>query len=149
MKTEQASVIAEVQWCLEQCLARGEPVRAEWLAQQVLARHPNHEGEDAGWYTRRAYEALRAAVRIVTQRYAPKSAMSDEDRALVLPGFKHLQTAYLVNRGGTQHVVPLGQMTTGELEGKEQELRRMGAGCFEHADELARRRETLDAGFAA
>jgi hypothetical protein len=72
-----------------------------------------------------------------------KLAAEDEESvsrsgSLPLPGFKHLQLGYPLERDGELVLVPIARMTSVERRAKATQYRRMGDGCYEHADELDR-----------
>lgn len=114
-------------------------IAASWLAQSIIEGHAQIEGADTDFYRCCAYRAVREAVRRAVNRYAPAASV-EADPQIVLPGFERLQAYYLTARRGDQTMVHVDAMTDAELEAKSVELRAMGAGCFQHAQELDRYR---------
>ena len=57
---------------------------------------------------------------------------------MLLPGFKHLQRGYPVERDGELIIVPIALMTSIERRARAEQYRKMAVGCEEHADELDR-----------
>lgn len=112
-------------------------VRAAYVVAAVVGGHPIPEFEDTYWYRAAAHRAVRDAVRKVIRDYSAQEETPSNPQ-MILPGFKLVQTAYLIKRNGDQVIVPTEQMTATELRTKSAELRRMAVGCMEHADELDR-----------
>lgn len=111
----------------------------DWITQTVLDRHADIEGEDADFYLCVGRETVRAAVRKRLNRYkAEPSVKADEQ--IVLEGFERLQKHYLIDEDGTQVAVNINVMSDAQLASKALELRAMGEGCFQHADEIERYR---------
>jgi len=133
---KEAQVHAEIQEIIEDALTHGQDPVASWIAHAVLIKHPCAEFEEAEFFTLAAGKYVRDAVRHVLSRY--KVSTNDADPQLLLPGFKRLLKAYLIDRRGEQIVVAIERMTSGELTDKADELDAMAVGCQEHARELRR-----------
>jgi len=135
---KQSELLAEVERLIEEAIAEERATDTRWLVQRVLASHADPEGPDADLYLLCAHEHVTTTVRTALRRYRPKPNEEETKDQWVLPGFERLQKAYLVERDGKSWVVPIVKMTRAEKEAKAAEYRRIGAGCYEHADELER-----------
>lgn len=114
-------------------------IHPDWVTQEILNRHREIDGGDTDFYLCVGRETVRSQVRAQISRFklAPEKALNI-DRQLVLPGYEHLQLFYLIETNGVQMAVPLEQMTRSQRKAKAAELRAMGDGCHQHADELDR-----------
>jgi hypothetical protein len=74
-----------------------------------------------------------------------KERRDETPEQLRFEDFDYLQKAYLIEREGEQTIVPLKNCTCTELTEKIAELRRMGDGCYKHADEIHRFMESSGA----
>lgn len=132
----QSDLFVEVCKIIDDTVDKGQQTQASWIATSVITKHPEITGNDSDFYTLCAREHVRDTVRSALRRYKPQAG--DSDPNLVLPGFKRLLKAYPIEREGDQVIVPIDQLSDPELDAKINELRAMGEGCFEHADELTR-----------
>jgi hypothetical protein len=121
---------------------RAQP--ASWIAKALLNLHPfppHWAGDHRDFAALCCASHVRNEVRQALREYKTEAEKDGEGpREPTLPGFKHLRRAYLIQRGGEQHVVPIGQMGLGELDEKIIELEAMSKGCLAHANELRRYR---------
>ncbi len=128
-------VIQEAQAFVEERADQAIPT--SWLVQHIFDRHKESFTDDFGRGV--AFDAFRSYVREVMQKYKLDAKREDEpDPQMVLPGYKRVQKRYLVTRNRESISVPAEQLTRLEVDDKIGELRRMGHGCFEHADELGK-----------
>lgn len=111
----------------------------DWIAQSVLARHPDIAGDDTAFYVCAGRACVRDAVRVRLNRYKARPQL-EADRQTVLEGFERLQRHYLCSEDGTQVAILVHEMSDAQLEAKAAELRAMGVGCYQHADEIERYR---------
>lgn len=109
----------------------------DWITTAVMNRHPDVEGADADFYRVMSRSQVREAVRQRLNAYKAKPEV-EPDRQLVMQGFERLQLRYLVKEDGEWVAVKVEMMTTEQRKAKAAELRAMGRGCFQHADELER-----------
>jgi len=111
-------------------------INVPWIVQGVLMlwEKPNCKHEE------QYLVCAEFAVRNLTTRIIRKEKVSGAHTTeqLALPGYEYLQKRYDIERNGDQYVVPIFSMTKEECKQKIKELRKMGAGCFFHADELER-----------
>lgn len=126
----------EVRAIIRERIDKGQSTAADWLAEAVVSRHARISGDDKEWYQVCAYAHIRSIVRRCVNRYKQSPSL-ENDPQMKLEGFEHLQKAYLVERKNKQVIVPIHNLTTDEIDCKIDELRRMGTGCFAHADELS------------
>ena len=112
-------------------------VDPEWLAAAVMADHPAPDVEDADFWVLCADKTVRDEVRRIVARFDLKPTVH-ADRQIVLPGFERLQQVYIVSRDNRQIIAPIENCTKADLMEKAGELHAMGAGCFQHEDEIMR-----------
>ncbi len=74
--------------------------------------------------------------RCLSQKIEPD--ILEEDRNLILPGFDHIQTHYMIRRDGEDIGVPIEQMTDEEGFAKAALYDRQAITQAEHANELRR-----------
>jgi hypothetical protein len=131
---------AEVQDSIADLItADAKIVSAKALARDILAKHESIAGEDVEFYAFCSLEYLEDCVRLAFNRYKLKpESEARPDPQMLLPGFERLQRYYSIERDGDHRLVPIDELTPEEQSAKVAELRAMGRGCFEHADELER-----------
>jgi hypothetical protein len=114
-------------------------IHPDWITQEILNNHADVDGEDSDFYLCVGKESVRAQVRQQINRFklTPDKALN-VDRQLVLPGYERLQSFYLIGADGEQIAMPLERMSAAQRQAKILELRAMGDGCHQHADELER-----------
>jgi len=117
---------------------RNEPrMHPDWITQEIMLRHPGIEGEDSDFYTLTARSHVRDSVRQALNRFKVKPELVANSQ-ITLEGFERLQRYYLADEDGAQVAVRVQDMTERQLADKAAELRAMGAGCYQHADEIER-----------
>ncbi len=134
----QTDLRAEVEELIHSGIDAGQPMQADWITHAVVERHPDLHGGDKDFYVTCAFGHVRNTVRQCLREWKGDGPNTPEQ--LKLPGYEHLQKAYLVDRENEQVIVPLPECTNGELMEKIGEYRRMADGCIKHADELERYR---------
>lgn len=114
-------------------------IHPDWITQEILNNHPDVDGDDSDFYLCVGKESVRSQVRQQINRFklAPDKALH-VDRQLVLPGYERLQVFYLIESEGEQVAIPLVRLSGSQRKAKIAELRAMGDGCYQHADELER-----------
>lgn len=128
----------EIEQVIEDFDARNERrLHPDWITTAVMDLHQDVSGDDADFYRIVSRAQVREAVRQRLNAYKAKPEI-EPDRQSVLPGFERLQRRYLVNEDGEQVAVKVEMMSSAQRKAKAMELRAMGAGCFQHADELER-----------
>ena len=135
----------EIEKTIERMEAQNEArLHPDWITQAVMNQHPDVDGGDADFYECCSRAEVRNQVRKRLNRYKA-SADLEIDTQITLEGFERLQKRYLVTEKGEQVAVRIESMATKQLQEKADELRAMGAGCYQHADEIDRylaRRDT-------
>lgn len=116
----------------------------EWITQAVVNLHPDVDGADADFWRVVGRAEVRSQVRAKLNRYKVKPELQP-DAQLVLEGFERLQQRYIVTEDGEQVAVRIQDMTPAQRRSKAAELRAMGAGCYQHADEMERYDAQVDA----
>lgn len=134
-----SQLVKEIASYTDDLVKRGATLHPDFVTQKILADHQSIEGNDSDFYTCVSKETIRDQVlkRIRKFKVKPESQI-DPDSQIVIPGFEYVQIAYVIEADGEQIAVPLIKMTTAQRHAKAAELRAMGAGCYQHADELER-----------
>lgn len=112
-------------------LDAGGSISKPWLAQEIVNAQEPPEGESADFYIACAYHAVSDII----GRFIRRMKDSPGAEQLVLPGYKHLQRRYAIDRDGPA-IVPLEEMTVDEMLKKANELDAFAEGAREHAEEL-------------
>jgi hypothetical protein len=114
-------------------------ISAKALAMDIVARHSAIVGDDVDFYSHCSLEHVENKVRLAFNRFKlkPEGELSP-DPQMTLPGFKRVQRFYAVERESDHQIIAIEDLTRAEIVGKVEELRAMGRGCYEHADELER-----------
>lgn len=129
----ETSVTEEIRKLIDEKIASGVVVRADWVAAGILEIKSNIDGEDVEFYRVCAY---RDIVRIA-KRVIGKFEVTDmTPEQLILPGFKHLCRAYPMEREGSIVLVPVDMCTDNELHDRAHQLEEMAKGCRAHAREI-------------
>lgn len=131
----------EIRAIVSGLLAADQKVNRGWLEHDVLSRHPLPPIADRDFNILCRREAVSKAVREVLRDL--KLAADDPESVsgtgtLPLPGYKHLQQGYPIERDGELVIVPITLMTRAERGDRVSLYRKMAVGCQEHADELER-----------
>lgn len=134
-----ADLTREIEEIVAPLVAGGSRLNRDWIVQQVMAAHEDIDGEDSDFHRCVSRAKVQDHVRQHINRYQPKAEVAP-DRQLILQGFERLQTHYAFEDGTIQVAIPIHEMTDAQIEAKEVELMAMGAGCYQHADELRRYR---------
>jgi len=115
-----------------------QDIPALWIANSVMSDHGLiAEADPDGFHHTCSFRTVREYTRRVVSRY-DGSPTATPDPQIVLPGFERLQTHYLIDRDGEQTMVRVDRLSSAERRAKAAELRAMGAGCYQHAEELDR-----------
>lgn len=133
------NLVKEIASITDHLVKQGIALHPDWVTQKIQANHQNIEGEDSDFYTCVSKETIRDQVRKRINKFKISPERNSEvDKQLVIPGFERLQLAYVIEINGEQIAIPLPVMTSAQRKAKAAELRAMGAGCYQHADELDR-----------
>jgi hypothetical protein len=128
-----AQLTALVQSEVDAALDAGIPVHKNTVRSQIVGRHCEHSDSDFALAC--AHHAIGDIVgRLI--RNAKKAEAEGPDPQLVLPGYKHLQQRYAIDRDGESYLVRLEDMTVEEGRSKAAALRVFAQGALAHADEL-------------
>lgn len=114
----------------------GRDLVSAWIAKDIIDRHSSGlaDDENADFFRWCGYRAVREAVKKYVQNMSPAKS----DRAPLLPGLKHVQQCYSIERNGETCVVQTVLASDDELLAKAAEIQAMGDTCIAHADELRR-----------
>lgn len=135
-----ADLSREIAQEMESRIFKRETLNRDWIVQAILAKHSDVAGDDVDFHLCASRKTVENAVRQQINRFDVKAEVTP-DRQLVLDGFERLQRYYAFEERGVQVAVPVEDMTDAQLEAKEVELMAMGAGCYQHADEIRRYRD--------
>ena len=132
-------LVQEIRIIIDSRISRRQTINPDWVTQEIMNQHQDFVGNDADFYQCVGRESIRDQVRKQINRFrvTPEKA-KNIDRQLVLPGYQYLQQAYLIETGGEQIAIPLERLDCFQRKSKITELRAMGDGCYQHADELER-----------
>ena len=130
----------EINEALDGLATEGKVWDATWVAHKICLSH--EEGVDQGFkgdfWRHCGYATVRREVReAINSRADPKPNETIESQYM-LPGYKHLQNYYVVERNGSHVGVPIYHMTGSELGARATMYRSMGQACIQHATELER-----------
>lgn len=120
----------------------------DWITNEVIKRHPDIEGADADFWQCTGRADVRNKVRARLNKYKVSDDLSP-DPQLLLDGFERVQQRYLISEGEVQVAIRIEDCTDEQILAKYNELRAMGDGCYQHADELMRYLQARKAGRAA
>lgn len=130
---DETSVTDEIHKLIDDKLASGVVVRADWVAASILDAKNKISGDDVQFYRVCAY---RDVVRIAKRIIGKFEVTDTTPEQLILPGFKHLCKAYPMDRDGAVVLVPVDMCTDAELRGRAEQLEEMAKGCRAHAREI-------------
>lgn len=114
----------------------GQVVNQEWTVTEILNTYNDISGDDVDFYIIAARHWVNNEVKSVIGKFDPE--IGKDNSQLVLDGFEYLQKAYPVLRGAVRQLVPVEQITDDEWELKAFEYEKMGDGCYAHAAEMRR-----------
>lgn len=142
---KQLELAAEIEALIDERMAQNGTVAMDWIVHETIERHPKIAGEDSEFYRLCGYSHVRFTAREVLRGRKSAEERNEPTQAELLPGMKHLQRSYVVERNGDAQVVRLEEMTFDELQEKEHALRAFAHGAIKHADELADYRKAREA----
>lgn len=120
-------------------LERGDSIIRAWLVREVLVQHPLPEMEDVDFNELCRNIAVVQEVRHVLRELKLSSEKEEGVSGageLPLPGYKHLQRGYPIERDGEIVIVPIFAMSRQEIEERAEKYMAMAKGCEAHAEEL-------------
>lgn len=137
LKDLDNEIAEKVVWLEEN---NGAELHKDWLIQAVLKDHTAVHGDDSDM----AICCMRDTVSNKVRAYFNKiKASADLDPQMLLPGFKHLQKRYSIERKKQRVIVEIHNMTFDELTEKADEYYAMSKGAAEHGDEIIRYRDAI------
>ena len=134
-----ADLTREIAQELESLTSQRATLNRDWVVQAILSKHNDVAGEDEDFYRCASRKTVESAVRQQINRFDLRAEVTP-DKQLVLEGFERLQRYYAFEDRGVQIAIPVEDMTDAQLGAKQAELIAMGAGCYQHADEIGRYR---------
>jgi hypothetical protein len=136
--SNKESIYTEVRSLVEDRLAAGAIIHANWITSEIFQKHSNIEGEDVWFYQLCARSHVQDIVKRVVAKYGDKDeeSIAETDSQLVFPGFEHLRKGYFVERNNQRVLVPVNMLTDSELQARAAEYDQMSAGCKKHAQEI-------------
>ena len=112
------------------------------VTEAVIGSWGEISGECADRFVCTANAWVRNQVRLRINRYKAQAA-PEADAQLVMDGFERLQKRYLIEEDGEHVAVRVQDLTPTQRLAKAAELRAMGDGCYQHAQELERYNESV------
>lgn len=113
------------------------------IATEVCSRYKGELSErgDGGLYEYATYRTVRDAIgKLISKKLDTQPG--EVDRQFLLPGFKHLQTHYIVKRDGASLGVPVAEMTDEEIDEKVNLYQKRSHALQEHVTELLEFKKT-------
>jgi len=134
----QTELEREVRETVNEKLATGESVPAQWLVHAIMAAHGDINGDDADFAVLCSHAHVRRTVREVLRD--DFSTKEEDESQTSFPGeaFGGLQHAYLVHDGDERMVVPIEKMSAAQCWEKVAELEQMAKGCIRHSEAMRR-----------
>lgn len=127
------NLYAEIRKFIQDRIDAGIILRAEWVTAEILGAKEEPECADADFYLICARNHIAEIVKKCIGKYSPKPTT---DAQLVLKGFEHMQSGYLVEREGVRVLVPTDLLSDAELLARAEEYDAMAVGCRAHAREI-------------
>lgn len=127
------SITAEIHALIDDKIAQGVAVRADWIAAGIMELKDKIEGDDAPFYRVCTY---RDVVRIAKRAIGKFEVTGNTPAQLVLPGFKHLCKAYPMDRDGVVTLVPVTMCSDDELKARAEQFFEMSKGLRAHGSEI-------------
>lgn len=121
---------AKIEQAIE-TMGEASHLHPDWITHVVMSQYTDIQGKDSDFYTIMARTYIRDQVRKRLNGY-------QADDPQVIEYFNRLQERYLLDDDGEQVAIRVQDMTRAQRLQKAAELRTMGAGCYQHADELER-----------
>jgi len=136
--SNKESIYTEIRALVDDRLASGVIIHANWITNEIFQKHADIEGGDVWFYQLCARSHVQEIVKRVISKYgdSDEESIAETDSQLVFPGFEHLRKAYFVERNNQRVLVPVHMLTDGELEARAIEYDQMSIGCAKHADEM-------------
>jgi len=127
----------EIQGEFERYEEENRCVPKEWLVTSVLGKHQDVQGPDSEFALYCTAVTVRNGVESFFRRIKSDETLGDDQMLLEgVEGFAYIKKRYLVSRDGDSVGVPVGEMTSDEMDAKADELDAFAAGCRMHAIEL-------------
>jgi hypothetical protein len=149
-KYTEAELRAEIQKEIARLLEEREAIHPAWLTHAICKRHRNglavdadngadiEEPEDVAFWRFGGYYTTRKLATSCINDLEPGMEDTADDAQPFLPGYQYLRPQYVTKRDGVDVMVPIEQMTPGELEAKANQYERNSVTLAEHARELRR-----------
>jgi hypothetical protein len=133
-----AQLTQEIEKVIERFEAeKSRALHPEWITQAVVDLHLSIEGADTDFWRLCGRAEIRNKVGARLNRYKIKPEV-EADAQITLAGFERLQQRYQVTEDGEQVAIRIQDLTRAQRRAKWQELEAMGAGCYQHAEEMKR-----------
>lgn len=111
------------------------PVNLDTLALAIATDKGDISGSDAEFHR---YCTLRVVKEVAKGCIAKFTTAKPKSGQMSFDGFEHLMSAYSVNRGGVNYLLPVQMMTHAERRIRANEYLKMGDTCKSHGNELLR-----------
>ncbi len=131
-----AELQREISKVIDQKRALKEKLHPSWITTAIMESHSDITGVDADFHKCCSRVSIRKEVTQQVNRIDADPA--NPSQQLILDGFDHLQSYYVVERDGELVGVPVDEVSNAELLRKADEYDAMGRACMKHADEIRR-----------
>ncbi len=109
--------------------------KASLVTTLICENHADEIPEDAEFSRFAIYSFVRREVRLTINKLAGDKP-EQKELQLLIPGYKMLQTHYVVEREGESIGVHIDNMTSEEIQEKIKRYECMATSCKQHAEEL-------------
>ena len=130
---DDINITREIHRIIDDKLEAGVTVVVDWVAREIINGKHEISGADAPFYRVCTFKEVCRLVKRAIGKFDAGDTTSEQ---LDLPGFKHLQKAYPIARGGSIELVPVTACSDDELLERAAQLEEMAKGCRAHAREI-------------
>lgn len=121
----------------------GKEIVPQFITHEIIQSHEAglaRQNDHTDFFRHFTYKGHRKEVgSYIAKRFGDNEDGGEgEQRQPVLPGFEYVQRHYIVKRGDESVAVAVDMLTDDEIDARVQLLRKRGAACQAHADELSR-----------
>lgn len=128
-------MITELDEIVSSLFAKHGKAEYPLVQDMFFQNHPCIRGEDPG-HILCTYEHVRVTLRSVISKRNPDRVGKKATAQLAFPGFDKVQDIYSTERNGITVAVRVVDLTREEAFERAKELRAMGQGAIEHAQQL-------------
>jgi len=134
--TEQ-ELMHSINSIIETRIEQKQTAELPWVAREAVLLYPERGQSEFDVLCHYGYCRKLASDALRNMRREDDKLLKDEAQySLAFPGYKRLQRRYSIERNRVQMAVPTELLTHEERLFKSKELRSMGFGVLQHADEM-------------